>query len=225
MTPVVPLLVPYIAITFLHTVLQEHYAAKGGRAAHEDEYQSPDPTTPWPAVDVVIPTFNEDPLVLDACCASLTKQDYKGEMRFLLVDDGSANLPELLPVYHKYAVRPEWTILQFSDGNRGKRRAQHAAIYEEEQESVTVLGSTDPETLQQVRQRSKAEFVLMVDSDTVIKSDGVRQILAPFADEEVAAVTGDVRALNRDANRLTRLIDERYGLLFRRNCSGPRRDR
>lgn len=233
MTPVVPLLVPYIAITVLHTVLQEHYAAKGDRTAYGDEYRSPDPTTPWPAVDVVIPTFNEDPQVLGACCASLAQQDYQGEMRFLLVDDGSANLSELLPVYSKYATLPEWTVLQFSDGNRGKREAQDAAINGAKPESVTILGPKDPGTLRRVLHGSHAEFVLMVDSDTVIDSDAVRRILAPFADEKVAAVTGDVRVLNRDVNRLTKLIDERYLLLFRHEraaqssfgqvfcCAGP----
>jgi cellulose synthase/poly-beta-1,6-N-acetylglucosamine synthase-like glycosyltransferase len=235
MMPVVPLLIPYIAITFLHTVLQEHYAAKDGGTAHEgeEEDQSPGPTTRWPAVDVVIPTYNEDPHVLDACCASLVEQDYKGEMRFLLVDDGSTNLPELLPVYRRYAALPGWAVLQFSNGNRGKRKAQNVAIYGAKPESVAIVGPKDPGTLSRVLHGSNAEFVLMVDSDTVIDSDGVRRILAPFTDGTVAAVTGDVRVLNRDVNRLTKLIDERYRLLFRHEraaqsffgrvfcCAGP----
>ena len=234
MMPVVPFLIPYIAITFLHTALQEHYAAKGGWTAHEDqEDQSPDPNTPLPTVDVVIPTFNEDPGVLDDCCASLVRQDYKGELRFLLVDDGSANLSQLLPVYHKYAALRRWTVLQYSDGNQGKREAQTAAIYGAEPESVTILGPKDPVTLRRVLDGSSAELVLMVDSDTVINSDGVRRILAPFTDKTVAAVTGDVRVLNREVNRLTKLIDERYRLLFRHEraaqsrfgrvlcCAGP----
>jgi hypothetical protein len=82
-------------------------------------------------------------------------------------------------------------------------------------------------------EKSKADLIVMVDSDTVVRPDGVSWILTPFLDDRVAAVTGDVAVLNHAVNRLTRLISDRYGLLFRHEraaqsrhglvycCAGP----
>jgi N-acetylglucosaminyltransferase len=48
-------------------------------------------TTPVPSVDVIVPCFNEDPIILSECLASLAEQDYAGKLRFYVVDDGSKN--------------------------------------------------------------------------------------------------------------------------------------
>jgi cellulose synthase/poly-beta-1,6-N-acetylglucosamine synthase-like glycosyltransferase len=230
MTPMVLLLIPYATLVVLHTVLQERLAPKGMSAANEAGSGPATPATaPPPSVVVVIPTYNENPRVLDACCASLVEQDAAGTMRVLLVDDGSSNLDQLLPVYRKYQALPVWTVLISRDGrNHGKRQAQNAAIYGPGR-LYTTLEPADLEAPPPPR----ADFVLMVDSDTVVASDGVHRILAPFADPETASVTGDVGVLNRDCNWLTDLIDERYRLLFRHEraaqsydtrvfcCAGP----
>ena len=230
LTATLSLLGSTLSIVVLHTALQERFQ-KRNRPVMEEDSERPLPHV-WeqpPSVDVVVPTYNEHPDVLEACLASLAGQDYKGTMRILVVDDGSTNLDELLPVYRRYQERPDWTVLLRRGGEPGKRSAQQAAIYGAAGDIVTRLGPVDAGEWT----GSEAEFVLTVDSDTVVAPNGITWILTPFINDEVAAVTGDVGILNRDTNSLTRLIDERYRLLFRHEraaqsyfgkvfcCAGP----
>jgi N-acetylglucosaminyltransferase len=202
------LLCIYVIIVLVHTVLQERFRKPHWPVPIEDQDDRlPAIRDQRPTVDVIIPTFNEDPEVLDACLGSLARQDYQGEMHFLVVDDGSANRDDLLPVYERYRQLPHWTVIYHAD-NMGKRKAQETAIYGSRPTGETVLGH------EHEWKGSRAQFLLMVDSDTVVRPDGISWILAPFQDEKVAAVTGDVGILNEDFNRLTKLIGERYRLLF-----------
>jgi hyaluronan synthase len=211
LTPALPVVGAYLSIVLLHTALQERYRKRNRPVGVDDgDERLPHLWERPPSADIVIPTYNEDPAVLEACLDSLARQDYKGEMRFLVVDDGSSNLGALLPVYRKYGQRPDWSVLLTNAGNLGKRHAQQSAIYGAAPTTVTLLDTGNAGTWG----ASQAEFILMVDSDTVVEPDGVSWILTPFIDEDVAAVTGDVGILNHDANRLTRLIQERYRLLF-----------
>jgi len=163
----------------------------------------------WPRVDVIVPCYNEDPGLLARCCVSIAEQDYPGRLRVWLIDDGSRNVAELDKIYRRYENRHRWTVVR-QRHNYGKRVGQNAGFR---------LG--------------KGEIVLTMDSDTVIARDGIRSIVAAFRDHRVGAVTGDVRALNAGDNWLTRIIDERYRLLFEHEraaqswkqsvlcCSGP----
>ena len=138
---------------------------------------------------MVLPCFNEDPAVLAACCASLEAQDYPGELHVFLIDDGSSNRDAVTGVYQRYRDHAGWTVLLLD--HNGKRRAQDAAV-----------------------SAGMGELVVTVDSDTVFAPDGIRRLVGAFADPRVGAVTGDVRAVNSTQSWLTRLIDERYRLLF-----------
>jgi N-acetylglucosaminyltransferase len=194
----------YLGIAVVYSVLQERNRIRHARASR------PQPMgPPWPSVDVVLPCYNEDPVLLAACCASLEAQDYPGELRVFVVDDGSRNRDALQPVYLRYHDRPRWAV-RLLDGNHGKRRAQDVAV-----------------------RAGSGELVVTVDSDTVFAPDGVRRLVGAFADPRVGAVTGDVRVINAAQTWLTRLIDERYRLLFEQEraaqsqaravlcCSGP----
>lgn len=168
------------------------------------------PDDGWlPRVDVVVACYNEDPGRLDACCAALLRQDYQGELRVYLVDDGSGNREALVPVYERYAELPGWEIL-LPDRNAGKRHAQDLAV-----------------------RYCRGDLVVTIDSDTEIDPDGVRAIVQPFRDPRVGAVTGDVGVSNASVNLLTRLIQMRYWVAFNQEraaqgyfgtvlcCSGP----
>jgi cellulose synthase/poly-beta-1,6-N-acetylglucosamine synthase-like glycosyltransferase len=210
------LLGSYAFIVLAHTCLQERVRGRNIPVGTDhDEERLPNIWERPPRVDVVIPTYNEDPDVLERCLESLDQQDYKGELRFLVVDDGSSNIESLLPVYKRYAQRPNWNLLRWREpGNRGKRLAQQAAIYGSRDDGALMRLDLDGLERPVAWEKSKADIVVMVDSDTVVEPDGVSWILTPFLDDRVGAVTGDVAALNQDVNRLTRLIDHRYGLLF-----------
>lgn len=195
----------YIGLVVTHSVLQRRFARgepSTARRAHA--------TGHWrPAVDVVVACYNEDPFDLEACCLSLLEQDYEGELRVWLIDDGSSNRGRLLEVYRRYQDRPGWQVLLL-DRHAGKRQAQDAAV-----------------------RRGTGELVITVDSDTNVAPDGIRRLVRAFAYERVGVVSGDVAVSNASTNRLTGLIDRRYRLRFEQEraaqgsfgavlcCAGP----
>jgi N-acetylglucosaminyltransferase len=178
----------YITLVLLHSTLERVYALRSRRQRRAGAGPAPGPPA-WPAVDVVIPCFNEDPWLLEACCRSVAAQDYPGPMRVWLVDDGSRNRDALLAVYERWDGRG-WSV-RLLDTNTGKRAAQDEAV-----------------------RRGRGELVVLMDSDTLLAPDAVRQAAARFTDDQVGAVSGSVGVLNAPTNLLTRLIHHRYRLRF-----------
>ena len=162
-----------------------------------------------PSVDVVVAAYNEDGPSLKACFDSLVEQEYDGAVEVYVVDDYSPNREELMPLYREYAALPGWHVL-LPNENRGKRHAQDSAF-----------------------QECRGEILVTIDSDTIVSPDGVQELVRPFADERVGAVTGDVGVTNWRTNLLTRLIGMRYWVAFNQEraaqswfrsvlcCSGP----
>lgn len=197
----------YVTLVLLHSTLERVYALRSRRQRRARAASVPGPAT-WPAVDVVIPSFNEDPSLLEACCRSVAGQDYPGTLRVWLVDDGSRNRAALLAVYERWAERG-WEV-RLLDRNVGKRAAQDEAVG-----------------------RGTGELVVLMDSDTVLAPDAIRHAAAAFADQQVGAVSGSIGVLNAPTNLLTRLIHHRYRLRFQVErpaqgfftsllcCSGP----
>jgi N-acetylglucosaminyltransferase len=178
----------YVTLVLLHSTLERVYALRSRRQRRAGSGPAPGPPA-WPAVDVVIPCFNEDPPLLEACCRSVAAQDYPGPMRIWLVDDGSRNRDALLAVYERWDGRG-WSV-RLLDTNTGKRAAQDEAV-----------------------RRGSGELVVLMDSDTLLAPDAVRQAAARFTDDQVGAVSGSVGVLNAPTNLLTRLIHHRYRLRF-----------
>jgi N-acetylglucosaminyltransferase len=180
----------YVTLVLLHSTLERVYALRSRRQRRSRPDPPPEPAR-WPAVDVVIPCFNEDPPLLEACCRSVADQDYPGPMQVWLVDDGSRNRDAVAAVYECWAGEG-WSV-----------------------------------------RRGRGELVVLMDSDTVLAPDAVRQAAAGFADGRVGAVSGSVGVLNAPTNLLTRLIHHRYRLRFQVErpaqgfftsllcCSGP----
>jgi N-acetylglucosaminyltransferase len=197
----------YVTLVLLHSTLERVYALRSRRQRRTAPDPAPEPAT-WPAVDLVIPCFNEDPSLLEACCRSVAAQDYPGPLEIWLVDDGSRNRDQLLAVYERWQGEG-WNVRQL-EANTGKRAAQDEAV-----------------------RRGSGELVVLMDSDTVLAPDAVRQAAARFGDERVGAVSGSIGVLNAPTNLLTRLIHHRYRLRFQVErpaqgfftsllcCSGP----
>jgi hyaluronan synthase len=141
-----------------------------------------------PRVTVVIPAYNEDPALLHRCLLSIDRQDYP-EVEAIVVDDGSTNVAELLPVHDEFSSGRFRVILQ--EDNGGKRNCQ-AVVFE----------------------KAMGDIVITVDSDTVLLPDAIRKIVRRFQDPKVGAVTGDVQVINKRQNLLTRLIAYRYWTAF-----------
>jgi hyaluronan synthase len=159
-------------------------------------------------VSVIIPMFNEAPEAVRKLLDSILGQNY-GVDEIFVVDDGSADAQAFEAVLEIAAVNPSIIAHRF-EANQGKRRAQVWAL-----------------------RRAAGEIFITVDSDTILLPGSIRELVKPFAEEKVVAVTGHLNALNRDHNLLTRLIDMRYQNAFRVEraaqsvfgsvlvCSGP----
>ncbi|MDQ1616985.1 MAG: hyaluronan synthase [Actinomycetota bacterium] len=148
------------------------------------------------AVSVVVPFFNEDPVTFDHCLAALMSQSMQ-PLRIYVVDDGSATRA-CLEVATRYATAYPNVSVHRSPENRGKRFAPAWGF-----------------------DKAQTAIVVTVDSDTVLQSDAIAEIVKPFADSRVNGVCGYARGLNRRRNLLTRLIDLRYtnSFLYERGAS------
>jgi len=61
-------------------------------------------------------------------------------------------------------------------------------------------------------EKAKGDFLILMDSDTILDGGSIREILKPFRDGRIGAVCSSISALNRDENLLTNLLNVRYYL-------------
>ncbi|WP_192246763.1 chitooligosaccharide synthase NodC [Mesorhizobium silamurunense] len=175
----------YALLSAAYKSMQMAYALPMDRSPMSDELVGFDPL---PSVDVIVPSFNEDPRALSACLASIASQQYAGKLRVYVVDDGSANRDVVVPVHGAFAGDPRFSFILL-EKNVGKRKAQIVAI-----------------------RRSSGDLVLNVDSDTILASDVVAKLALKMQDPAVGAAMGQLAASNRSDTWLTRLIDMEYWL-------------
>jgi hyaluronan synthase len=148
-------------------------------------------TQALPRVTVIIPAYNEGAMV-EKAIYSVAASDYPADrMEIFCIDDGSKD--DTWEYIHRAAQRFPGLIeaIRFP-ANRGKREALYAGFT-----------------------RGRGEYFVTVDSDSVIQPDTLRQIVAPLAQNpKIGAVAGNVKAYNRHANLLTRMLWVRFVLSF-----------
>ena len=145
-------------------------------------------------VSAAVPFYNEDPATLRACLESFVAQTRRpGSLH--VVDDGSSSeaaFQTAKGMEQAFALAGiDYTVARF-ETNRGKRAAMALAF----------------------RANPDVDLYVCVDSDTVLATNAVEEIVKPFVDERVTAATGLVTARNHRRNLLTRLIDLRYANAF-----------
>ncbi len=144
----------------------------------------------WPRVTVVIPAFNEGPMV-ERSIRSVTKSNYPSDrLEIIVVDDGSRDDT----FFHMQRLRREFPslvrLIRFSS-NRGKRAALEAGF-----------------------QEATGEIVVTIDSDSEVEPKTIAEMVTPFlADVRVGGVAGRVAVLNRDTT-ISRMLEVQYALAF-----------
>lgn len=144
----------------------------------------------WPKVTVVIPAFNEGPMV-GRSIRSVAACNYpKDKLEVIVVDDGSRDDT----FFHMQHLRREFPglvrLVRFV-GNRGKRSALVAGF-----------------------RAASGSIVVTIDSDSEINPDTIHEMVAPFlADEKIGAVAGRVAVLNRDTP-ISRMLEVQFTLAF-----------
>lgn len=144
----------------------------------------------WPRVSVVIPAFNEGPMV-ERSIRSVAHCDYpKDLLEIIVVDDGSRDDT----FFHMQRLRREHPdlvkVVRFK-GNKGKREALVAGF-----------------------RAATGTILVTIDSDSEIEKRTVHEMVTPFlASADIGAVAGRVAVLNRDTN-ISRMLEVQYALAF-----------
>lgn len=158
------------------------------------------------STSIIIPCYQEVPEVFAECLESCLKQ--KSD-EVIVIDDGSKDLTNYKQAI-RIAKKHSNLIVLRQEKNQGKRHAQAVGF-----------------------KIAKGEILVTVDSDTVLEKDTVKELIKPFIEPRIGAVTGQLSILNKSTNLLTRILNIRYivaGILERAaysyfgvvNCtSGP----
>lgn len=153
------------------------------------KFEAPEPAR-WPSVSVIIPAFNEGPMV-ERSIRSAALSDYPRDLlELIIVDDGSRD-DTFFHMRHLRREFPELVRLVRFRGNRGKRAA-----------------------LLEGFEVARGEIVITIDSDSEVEPSTVREMVKPFlADPQIGAVAGRVAVLNRDSF-ISRMLEVQYALAF-----------
>lgn len=144
----------------------------------------------WPTVSVIIPAFNEGPMVENSIRSAALSDYPRDKLEIVVVDDGSRD-DTFFHMRHLRREFPDLVRLVRFRGNRGKR----AALYEGFKAST-------------------GEIVITIDSDSEVEKTTVREMVAPFlAEAKIGAVAGRVAVLNRDTF-ISRMLEVQYALAF-----------
>ncbi len=129
-----------------------------------------------PLVTVVVPAHNEEER-LNETIQSLLAQSYP-HLEIVIADDGSTDrTPEICA-----ALKRENIHVVRADQRQGKAFGLNIGLL-----------------------LARGEFLVFCDGDTTFREDAVIEVLLPFHDPHVAAVSGNIRVRNRSGSIFTRL--------------------
>jgi len=122
-----------------------------------------------PPVSVLVAAYNEE-RVIASTIRHLLDSDYPAEVQVVVVDDGSKDGTAAV-VEAIAASEPRVFFLRQPNGGKASalQRALSAATH---------------------------DTIIMIDADTMVAPDGIRNLVAPLADAKVGAVSGHVRVGN-----------------------------
>jgi len=144
-----------------------------------------------PTLTVIVPAYNEGKLVWDTLL-SLANSHYPEEkLQILAIDDGSQDDTWYWMQEAKKRLGDRLSIYQQPE-NKGKRHALYRGFN---------LGN--------------GEVFVTVDSDSVVKTDTLRNLVSPFVtNEKCGAVAGNVQVLNSNKAILPKMLNVSFVLSF-----------
>jgi len=151
----------------------------------------PLPSGPLPRVTIIIPSYNEGAMVEKAIYAAAASDYPPDRLEIICIDDGSTD--DTWTYLDRARQRHPGLIkaIRFPK-NRGKKEALYAGFT-----------------------RGRGQFFVTIDSDSIIRPDTVRQVIAPMLrDPQVGAVAGNVKVFNRARCLMARMLAVRFVLAF-----------
>src|SRR3989344_4605742 len=122
---------------------------------------------------VIIPFYNEEPELLKKTI--LSAYNCEGDKEIIVIDDGSPNKDcynEVLKLKNKIPFK----LIRYEE-NKGKRYAQCLGFKE-----------------------ASGDFIITLDSDTILDKKAIINLIKPFINKKIGAVTGQLEALNGNKN-------------------------
>jgi len=151
----------------------------------------PLPSGTLPRVTIIIPAYNEGAMVEKAVYAAAASDYPADRLEIICIDDGSTD--DTWTYLDRARQRHPGLIkaIRFPK-NRGKKEALYAGFT-----------------------RGRGQFFVTIDSDSIIRPDTVRQVIAPMLrDLQVGAVAGNVKVFNRARSLMARMLAVRFVLAF-----------
>ncbi len=144
-----------------------------------------------PTCTVIVPAYNEGKQVWDTLM-SLAESDFpEDKLQLLAVDDGSKDDTWYWMQDAKRILGDRLSIYQ-QPVNKGKRHALYRGFK---------IGTGD--------------IFVTVDSDSIVKTDTLRNLVSPFVtNENCGAVAGNIRVLNNKKALLPKMLDVSFVLSF-----------
>ena len=140
---------------------------------------------------VIVPAYNEGKLVYKTL-KSLVKSDFPEEkLQIIAIDDGSGDDTWNWMQKAKLELGNRIAIYQQPE-NKGKRHALYRGF-----------------------KLATGEIFITVDSDSVVKTDTLRNMVSPFVkDKTCGAVAGNVRVLNRNKGLIPQMLEVSFAFSF-----------
>ncbi|HTM39644.1 MAG TPA: glycosyltransferase [Terriglobales bacterium] len=143
-----------------------------------------------PHLTVVIPAYNEGPMVLKSIESVATALYPHNRLEIFVVDDGSKD-DTWLYIQRAASRYPHMVTTFRQPKNKGKRAALAVGF-----------------------ERARGEVIVTLDSDSVIEPNALLAITGPFRDPKVGAVAGKVEVYNRRSGIIPRMLHVQYILSF-----------
>ena len=143
-----------------------------------------------PILTVIIPAYNEGPMVKKAIYSVLASRYPREKLEIFVVDDGSRD-DTWKHIKSAHSEFPDLITAVRFPNNKGKRAA-----------------------LEKGFRKARGEIVVTVDSDSVIERDTLLAIAGPFRDPGVGAVAGKVVVYNKSQGIIPKMLQVRYILAF-----------
>jgi hyaluronan synthase len=147
----------------------------------------PVPDGPWPSLTVIIPAYNEGPMV-EKAIASVAASDYPADrLEIICIDDGSED--DTWPAIQRARERFPHLVRSIRfPANRGKKAGLFA-------------GFTG----------GRGDIFITIDSDSLIAPDALRHLVAPLLhDPRIGAVAGNVKVYNRHQSFMGKMQGVRF---------------
>ena len=144
-----------------------------------------------PKCTVIVPAYNEGKQVWDTLMSLADSEYPEGKLEILAIDDGSKDDTWYWMLQAKKKLGDRLSIYQ-QPKNKGKRHALYRGFH---------LGT--------------GEVFVTVDSDSVVKTDTLRNLVSPFVvNENCGAVAGNIRVLNNERALLPKMLNVSFVLSF-----------